>query len=125
MTSTSIRFEHRARCCAAALNHSTCVMYDRIHDGLIPHLIKLGPRTRGLPVHEIDALNALRLAGLPQDRIRKAVVQIVASRDQGTKAPSVVQEVVEMALAHRDPASTAPPGSHKTKSSQAGRKAAK
>lgn len=97
-----ITFEKGARGCGKALSYGLTVLYGRIKTGLVPPLIELSPRTRVLPRHEIAALNSLRLAGLPDAAIREAVLQILDSRAHGLSAPSIVESIVENALAaHR------------------------
>ena len=51
-----------------------------IADGLLPKLIKLGPRAVGIPEHEIDQIIRARIAGLPDAEIRKLVERIHAER---------------------------------------------
>jgi len=96
----SIRFERGAKGCAVAQGFCVSILYDRIAAGLAPSLVALGPRSRGMPLHEIEAANALRLAGIPEDQMRAAVAQIIESRALGNRAPAIVQSIVDAALAH-------------------------
>lgn len=49
-------------------------------DGLVPKLITLGARAVGIPEHELNQVIRARIAGLPDDEIRKLVVRIHADR---------------------------------------------
>lgn len=60
--------------------------YANIKAGLLPPLVKLGPRMSGLPDHEIDAINRARIAGKSDDEIRQLVRTIVAARTQSAQA---------------------------------------
>lgn len=49
-------------------------------DGLVPKLITMGARNVGLPEHELNQVIRARIAGLPDDEIRKLVERIHAER---------------------------------------------
>lgn len=49
-------------------------------DGLLPKLITLGARAVGIPEHELNQVIRARIAGLPDDEIRKLVERIHADR---------------------------------------------
>lgn len=49
-------------------------------DGLLPKLITLGVRAVGIPEHELNQVIRARIAGLPDDEIRKLVEHIHAER---------------------------------------------
>jgi prophage regulatory protein len=49
-------------------------------DGLVPKLITLGARAVGIPEHELNQVIRARIAGLPDDEIRKLVERIHADR---------------------------------------------
>lgn len=53
---------------------------DAMADGLAPKLVTLGTRNVGLPEHELDRVIRARIAGLPDDEIRKLVERIHADR---------------------------------------------
>ena len=67
----------------AAKNQSGCsrsTIYLRIAQGLWTRPVNLGPRAVGWPAHEIDALNAARIAGLTDEQIRALVESLHAQR---------------------------------------------
>lgn len=49
-------------------------------DGLVPKLIPLGPRSVGIPEHELNQVIRARIAGLPDEAIRKVVERIHENR---------------------------------------------
>lgn len=49
-------------------------------EGLLPKLITLGVRAVGIPEHELNQVIRARIAGLPDDEIRKLVERIHAER---------------------------------------------
>lgn len=53
---------------------------DAMADGLVPKLVTLGTRNVGLPEHELNQVIRARIAGLPDDEIRKLVERIHADR---------------------------------------------
>lgn len=53
---------------------------DAIAAGLFPAFVQLGGRCVGLPEHELDQIIRARIAGLPDDEIRKLVERIHAER---------------------------------------------
>ena len=53
---------------------------DAMADGLVPKLVTLGTRNVGLPEHELNQFLRARIAGLPDDEIRKLVERIHADR---------------------------------------------
>ena len=54
--------------------------YEQIASGLAPPPIKLGKSAAAYPQSELAALNAARIAGKPDDEIRKLVERLVAAR---------------------------------------------
>lgn len=60
--------------------YSRSTIYLRIHGGLFPPAIALGPRSIGWPEAEIAALNAARIRGATDDDIRTLVATLVAAR---------------------------------------------
>jgi prophage regulatory protein len=52
----------------------------RISQGLFSKPISLGSRAVGWPEHEIDTLNAARIAGMCDDEIRELVIELEANR---------------------------------------------
>ena len=54
--------------------------YAEIADGLWPPGIALGPRAKGWPRHENNAVLAARFAGKSNSEIRELVSQLVAAR---------------------------------------------
>jgi prophage regulatory protein len=70
----------RRRQVEQATGYSRSTIYLRISQGLWPRPVSLGPRAVGWPAHEIEALNAARIAGRDDHEIRRLVVQLVAAR---------------------------------------------
>ena len=56
-------------------------LYALMKVGLFPPPVKDG-RASSWPSNEVDATNAAIIAGLPEDRVRQLVVQLVASRKE-------------------------------------------
>lgn len=54
--------------------------YRARHAGLLPPPILLGPRSTGLPDHEVEIVNSARIAGTPECELRKIVARLVAAR---------------------------------------------
>lgn len=59
---------------------SRSTIYLRIQQGLWPKPVKLGPRSIGWPSSEVAAINAARIAGMPDDEIRALVVRLEFAR---------------------------------------------
>lgn len=53
-----------------------------VRSGLFVPPVKLGPRSSGWPQHEVDAINAARVAGKVDDEIRQLVRKLVALRKE-------------------------------------------
>lgn len=64
----------------ARTGYSRSTIYLRITQGLWPRPVRLGPRSVGWPAYEVDAINAARIAGRPDDQIRALVVDLEAAR---------------------------------------------
>ena len=62
----------------SGLSRST--LYLRIADGLWTKQVSLGPRSVGWPRHEVEALNAARIASKSDDEIRALVLKLEAAR---------------------------------------------
>ena len=60
--------------------YSRSTIYLRISQGLWTKQVSLGPRCVGWPAHEVEALNAARIAGKTDDEIRALVVKLEAAR---------------------------------------------
>lgn len=58
-------------------------IYKDISLGLWPRPVKLGPRMVAWPRHEIDAVNAARVAGKSDAEIKDLVQRLEASRLEG------------------------------------------
>ncbi|MFT6874909.1 MAG: prophage regulatory protein [Granulosicoccus sp.] len=54
--------------------------YRARHERLLPPPIQLGPRSIGLPAHEVDIIIAARIAGTTDDGMREIVSRLVAAR---------------------------------------------
>jgi prophage regulatory protein len=55
-------------------------MYLRIAEGTLTKPVSLGARAVGWPAHEVDALNAARIAGKQETEIRDLVKALEAAR---------------------------------------------
>ena len=64
----------------AESGYSRSTIYLRISQGLWPKPVSLGPRCVGWPAHEVDAMNAARIAGKTDDEIRALVVRLEMDR---------------------------------------------
>lgn len=64
--------------CATGYSRST--IYWRISEGLFIKPVSLGARAVGYPSHEVQALNAARIAGKSDDEIRALVKRLIATR---------------------------------------------
>jgi len=58
--------------------------YNEIAAGTWPPPVALGPRSRGWPEHEVDAVLAARIAGRSDAEIRVIVDRLVAARARAT-----------------------------------------
>lgn len=65
---------------------SRSTIYLRIRQGLWPKPVKLGPRSIGWPSSEVAAINAARIAGMPDDEIRALVVRLEFARKSSAQA---------------------------------------
>jgi prophage regulatory protein len=55
-------------------------LYEHIRQGLFTPSVNLGGNTAGWPEHEVDAINAARLAGKSDDEVRALVASLIAQR---------------------------------------------
>lgn len=62
------------------LNRPSSTYYAQVSAGLMPPPVKLGPRTSGVPQHEIEICNEAQLAGLSNDEQRELVRKLVEAR---------------------------------------------
>ena len=76
MTQTILRLP--AVKAATGLSRST--LYLGIANRVFAHPVSLGGRAVGWPAHEVEALNAARIAGKPDGEIRALVAQLEAAR---------------------------------------------
>jgi prophage regulatory protein len=65
---------------------SRSTIYLRIQQGLWPKPVKLGPRSIGWPSSKVAAINAARIAGMPDDEIRALVVRLEFARKTSSQA---------------------------------------
>lgn len=70
----------------AAMGLGTTSVYGEIKEGRLTPGVKLTARSVGWPVHEVDVLNAARLAGKSDEELRQLVSQLVAARAQALPA---------------------------------------
>ncbi len=59
--------------------------YLDIQDGLFTRPVSIGARAVGWPEHEVDTINAARIAGSTDDEIRALVTQLELARKQQIK----------------------------------------
>ncbi len=58
--------------------------YDKVAKGLFTRPIKIGgERAAGWPEHEVEAINAARVAGASEDQIRRLVEKLHEQRTAG------------------------------------------
>ncbi len=55
-------------------------LYDKVAKGLFTRPIKVGQRAAGWPEHEVEAINAARVAGASADQIRQLVAKLHEQR---------------------------------------------
>src|SRR5436190_14448347 len=73
---------------------SRSTIYMRIAQRLWPKPVSLGPRAVGWPAGEVTALNAARIAGWPDAKIRKLVSDLETSRPLAMDLGSVSGDAV-------------------------------
>lgn len=61
--------------------------YEWIKKGLLPSLVRIGPRASGLPASEVQEIAAARVAGYSDSQIKNLVLQIHERRKLG--APKI------------------------------------
>lgn len=66
--------------------YSRSTIYARIAQRLWPKPVSLGPRSVGWPAREVAMLNAARIAGLTDSRIRDLVRELESARRSATAA---------------------------------------
>jgi prophage regulatory protein len=65
-------------------------VYHRVRNGTLPPPLKIGAHASAWLEHEIEAINAARMAGKSDDEIRAIVAQLVAARrSQPTNADKI------------------------------------
>lgn len=70
----------------AATGSGRSMIYLRVSQGLFPKPVSLGARSVGWPAHEVDAINAARIAGKSDDEIRGLVQRLEAARRSAAMA---------------------------------------
>lgn len=60
-------------------------IYQHISRGLWPKPVPLGARAVGWPAHEVSAMNAARIAGWDEAKLRKLVAQLETERSRLTR----------------------------------------
>ena len=64
----------------ASTGLSRSTLYLRIAQEVFTHPVSLGGRAVGWPAHEVESLNAARIAGKPDSEIRALVEKLEAAR---------------------------------------------
>jgi len=62
-------------------------VYGDIHAGLLTHPVQIGQRSVGLPLEEVQAVNAAKIAGQSQQQIRELVCRLHAARCENFGEP--------------------------------------
>ena len=65
-----------------ATGYSRSTLYLRMAQGLWPKQVQLGARSIGWPAHEVEAMNAIRIAGKSDEAIRDLVIRLEAARKE-------------------------------------------
>lgn len=76
----------------AETGYSRSTIYLRIAQGLWPKPVSLGPRAVGWPAHEVEAINAARIAGRSDEAIRALVASLEAARGAADRATDLEAE---------------------------------
>ena len=66
----------------AATGYSRSTLYLRMAQGLWPKQVQLGARSIGWPAHEVEAMNAIRIAGESDIEIRTLVICLEAAKKE-------------------------------------------
>lgn len=61
--------------------HKRATARDQIARGLLPPPVKIGARASAWPLHELQAVNAARVAGRSEDEIKQLVARLVKERE--------------------------------------------
>ena len=72
----------RGREVDARRGRSRSSRYLDINDGLLTPPVSIGARAVGWPEHEIDAINAAKIAGWQEPAIRELVTQLTTERSK-------------------------------------------
>lgn len=67
-------------------HRSHASIYSAIKAGLFTTGVAIGQRSRGWPLHEVQAINAARIAGKSDAEIRELVKNLHAKRNQPASA---------------------------------------
>lgn len=70
----------------AAGYKSKSSFYTDVAAGLMVRPVKIGARAAALPAHEVEAINAARIAGKTPDEIRALVARLHLQRVQAVQA---------------------------------------
>ena len=79
----------RGREVDARLGRSRSTRYLDIQDGGLTPPVPIGARAVGWPAHEIDAINAAKIAGWQEPEIRELVTQLMTERSKNAPHISV------------------------------------
>lgn len=55
--------------------------YAQVADGIMPSMLKIGPRAAAVPLHEIEAVQRLRLSGVDDAQVRALVSRLLSERN--------------------------------------------
>lgn len=56
--------------------------YEDVRNGLLPPLVKIGPRASAIPSNEVDAVISYRIAGKTSEDIKSLVIRLVDGRQE-------------------------------------------
>jgi prophage regulatory protein len=75
-----IKTMHRKQAVCSSMRWGTSTLYQKIGDELFVPPVKMGARSSAWPSDEIIAIQAAYIAGLPEDDIRKLVIDLITAR---------------------------------------------
>ena len=82
MTTINPVWMYRKPAVKSILCIASSTVYDHQKKGLITPAVSLGPKARGWPSSEIDAILNARIAGKSEDEIKNLVITLTAARQQ-------------------------------------------
>ena len=90
----SVRFLRRKQV-VIATGKPPSTIYQDMRDGLFPSSVSIGGAAVAWPAHEVELINAARLAGQTDDQVRRLVAQLESQRQRPWKQLSLFPELEE------------------------------